>query len=835
MSGARPRGRALPWLRPLWQAVRAHVVPASVCLGAAAALLPALVPLLDGLSWLAPTLVVMSCAAAVPVLLRLLTGRSWPGSVLAPAVVVWCTGWLCVPGTFVAVVVPTPRTLEHLAVLLPQALRTAHDDIAPVAVDQAMLSLVTLAMGLCVWLMHLAGVTLRSPAVAGLPLLAGYCVPAVVLDQGVPWRGTAAAAAGYLALLAWGAPPQQLPAGGHVRTARAPRVRTVGALEVTAVVLVLTVLVPGAVPGLENRRWTGGGQGTTATTSVNPILDLREDLTSGEAQVAFTVTTSGPTPGVMRLVTDDVFTGESWQPGTSQLEGTRLSPGLEWSDLTYDGYYPLDDEEGADVFTVTSGSLVQQYLPLPLAPSEVDVETGWVWYSDLSTATSSAYTTAGLDYSVTFWDPTVSADDLRDVTSTPADVLARYTGLPEDTPASIGALAQQVAGDGSTYEQVVALQRWFRSTGGFTYSTTLAEDVDGEDSGLGAVESFLRTRRGYCVQFASSMAVMARSLGIPARVAVGFLPGDRVSADTWQYSTTDAHAWPEIYFEGYGWVRFEPTPSGRTGAAPDYAEDLSPEATAGASTSTSTGSASSAASSSPATVASAQASTGPDAAPATGTAPTLTAAPATWVVWPVALLLAAAAGVPVARRLRRRRARGAGGAGAPGRPVRRDDVDAQWRRALAGLDDLGLRVPDHLTVRRQQSWIAEALRGWEPATAPVAGTVADGATTAPTAAAAPTLPGPTAPDTAPGDRAVAEQALATLVDAVEFARYAPPHADRAVHLDRAREAVTTVLEVAAARAGRRRRIMAVLVPVAAARRLLARARHGRAVRPPWSR
>ena len=77
-------------------------------------------------------------------------------------------------------------------------------------------------------------------------------------------------------------------------------------------------------------------------------------------------------------------------------------------------------------------------------------------------------------------------------------------------------------------------------------------------------------RTGYCEQFASAMAVMARTLGIPARVAVGFLRPKQTGADTYVYSARDLHAWTEIYFPGSGWVMFDPTPGGRTGPAPAY-------------------------------------------------------------------------------------------------------------------------------------------------------------------------------------------------------------------------------------------------------------------------
>ena len=73
---------------------------------------------------------------------------------------------------------------------------------------------------------------------------------------------------------------------------------------------------------------------------------------------------------------------------------------------------------------------------------------------------------------------------------------------------------------------------------------------------------FLQTRRGLCEQFASTFAVMARTLGIPSRVAVGFTPGELNGDGSYSVFGKNAHAWPEVWFDGIGWVDFEPTPPG---------------------------------------------------------------------------------------------------------------------------------------------------------------------------------------------------------------------------------------------------------------------------------
>ncbi len=107
-----------------------------------------------------------------------------------------------------------------------------------------------------------------------------------------------------------------------------------------------------------------------------------------------------------------------------------------------------------------------------------------------------------------------------------------------------------------------ALRDYFWS-GDFTYDVT----VDPADD-TSAIEAFLQDRRGFCVQFASVYAVMARSLGIPARVAVGFTPGDDDNG-VYTVRSHDAHAWPELWLDGLGWTHlFDPTPAVRSTAQP---------------------------------------------------------------------------------------------------------------------------------------------------------------------------------------------------------------------------------------------------------------------------
>jgi hypothetical protein len=107
----------------------------------------------------------------------------------------------------------------------------------------------------------------------------------------------------------------------------------------------------------------------------------------------------------------------------------------------------------------------------------------------------------------------------------------------------------------SPYEAVLAIESWFRRTGGFRYEEQPARPFRRPP----LVEFVTETKAGYCQHFAGAMALMLRLLGIPARVAVGFTSGE-LDGRTWTVTDHDAHAWVEVWFPRHGWVPFDPTP-----------------------------------------------------------------------------------------------------------------------------------------------------------------------------------------------------------------------------------------------------------------------------------
>jgi len=177
-------------------------------------------------------------------------------------------------------------------------------------------------------------------------------------------------------------------------------------------------------------------------------------------------------------------------------------------------------------------------------------------------------TSDGYSYDVESAVPNWTGDQLRGASQEiPQSIDRTFTQLPSDFPQRVTDLAEQVTNGGdTTYDKALLLQNFLRD--GFEYDLSV-----GPGHSNRALENFLfSTRRGYCEQFAGAYAAMARAVGIPARVAVGFTPGIRDPNDPNLYRVRGihAHAWPEVYLGEYGWVPFEPTPGRGPPGAGDF-------------------------------------------------------------------------------------------------------------------------------------------------------------------------------------------------------------------------------------------------------------------------
>jgi transglutaminase-like putative cysteine protease len=166
----------------------------------------------------------------------------------------------------------------------------------------------------------------------------------------------------------------------------------------------------------------------------------------------------------------------------------------------------------------------------------------------------------GAVYSVVSRRTRATADALRaaDFEPTPAEILSAEAQVPAATTSRVRALARRITAAAPTnYDKVIAIEDWMGAQTEYSLNAPLSPP------GVDVVDDFLfRSKVGWCEQIASSMVVLARSVGIPARLATGFAPGDR-DALTGRFVVRerDAHAWAEIYFAGIGWQGFDPTAS----------------------------------------------------------------------------------------------------------------------------------------------------------------------------------------------------------------------------------------------------------------------------------
>lgn len=444
-------------------------------------------------------------------------------------------------------------------------------------------------------------VTLRTAAAAGLPLLALYSVAAGLSGGGeAPWFSFLLAGCGYLMMLLaesrdrlaqWGrvfgaAPRERVSSSSGLAGGREGRLTTPvrTGRRIGAVALGLALAVPAALPSLGGGLMGGPGEGEASDggtggtiSAVNPLVSLQSNLNAADNRVVLKYQTDNPRQGeqYLRILALDEFNGTKWEASGRALtdvpERLPNPPGLSG-----------DVRQGAaEVQTNVSaaGTYTQRYLPMPYPAASVDITGKWRFEPAGRTLVGDQLgkdrfqTVQGAQYSVRSLLLNPTAQQLRTAPEPDPVVRAEYTKLPDNLPPVVTDTARQVTrGAKDDYTRAVKLQDYFAVNGGFRYNTKTASGT-----GPQAVARFLADKEGFCVHFAFSMAAMSRSLGIPARVAVGFTPGEKQPDGNVNVSMRDAHAWPELYFEGVGWTRFEPTP--RAGInVPDYSRAQAPAA-----------------------------------------------------------------------------------------------------------------------------------------------------------------------------------------------------------------------------------------------------------------
>ena len=480
-------------------------------------------------------------------------------------------------------------TPSGLTTLWSQAASVINQSVTPLPDRPAVIVVVAAAAGVLTWVIDYVGGTSRMPVLAVLPLAAPFVVAASALGSTIEGKYFIAAALAWtlLALATFTNSTRE-----RLRSRASASVIGAGAVFLASALAIAGALqVSKLVPHRQTPALAQQGQPVDTSVDFSQSLDLSKDLNSKNAAPVLRYQTDATVAAPLRVTTSSVYRDGIWQPQALQeaqtqvRKNTKLAyPGLS-SDtpmttrkisVTLNGLAkpfvavptPLvaaNFGAGNDTFAITRSGLVPLVKQTPPAYSVLASELG-----------ANARPTSAQNASPT--TATVTPSDL-DISALPAPARRRVAELSDS-------VTQRVS-TATPFDKAVAIQRHFRLDRSYTYSLTLAPTKEQNGAPLDPLSNFLDTKQEYCTQFATAMVMMARTQGIPARIAIGFLPGTMSSNGTYNVRASDAHAWPELYFPGLGWTRFDPTPGSRSGMAPPYAPDVSDGAASSASPSSS--------------------------------------------------------------------------------------------------------------------------------------------------------------------------------------------------------------------------------------------------------
>lgn len=458
-------------------------------------------------------------------------------------------------------VVPTVATFSALRSEMTESLSTFLDAVPPV--EPSLGFVVPLAMAL--WFATTFGIF--AAADSDSPLHANAAPLAVFVSTSVLTLGAYATAAASLLTAATvslrlatrAARARRTVAVASTSTDPAAAVWGVGVPMLLVAGLVAgaaSLVVPATGAGVVNLREIGRKDPPRTVTS--PLVSVASMLRRGDEVELFRVRSASP--HYWRLTALDRFDGRSWSSNSSY---ERIRGGGELRSNA-----PVGGDASTERHDFELIAEFTDWVPTVFQPTSIEVRDTVQFDPETSSVFLPVETGGAVDrYGIVSRQPRIDLANLN-----PAALVTDRSHPAAEVPRDISPRAVQIAGflgDGlGPFETALALERFFHDPS-FTYDTDV--DYSRSSDPLG---EFLEVRTGFCQQYATAFAAMARVLGIPARVAVGFVPGDGIRLDDggWQFSVSslDAHAWPELYFEGVGWVPFEPTPGRGNPDAQDW-------------------------------------------------------------------------------------------------------------------------------------------------------------------------------------------------------------------------------------------------------------------------
>ncbi|NLV07749.1 hypothetical protein GOC83_16560 [Haloarcula rubripromontorii] len=289
----------------------------------------------------------------------------------------------------------------------------------------------------------------------------------------------------------------------------------------------------------------GGSGGQLGALNPGSQTSVGGSLNSGDSpyqsqdtEPHFTVTSSEP--AYWRTGAYETYTGTGWDG--------RADPQAYQGPMAVDGM--------ADTTVDYEVQLAKSATSLPTVWRPKSVSRDDVMVTEYGAVTSERPLPAGTTYSATSVtppdDPAVLRTSGRDY---PEEIESRYTGVPASTSAQVGPFTDRLTEDSdSPYETAATIERWLETNKNYSLNVSQPPEDDV------ASEFIFQMDEGYCEYFATSMVVMLRSQDIPARYVVGYSTGERTGQNQYTVRGMNAHAWVEVYFEGVGWVKFDPTP-----------------------------------------------------------------------------------------------------------------------------------------------------------------------------------------------------------------------------------------------------------------------------------
>jgi transglutaminase-like putative cysteine protease len=552
--------------------------------GAAATMLAAssMLSIFATWTWLFYSGLAVATVVGAAMVARALRAPVWAQAVAMLAALTLAVTLMFRSGAEIAGIIPTPDTFAYFNALLGQAAEQMRSESIPVPDLDGLLLLTTLGIGVVAFLVDLFAVGLRRPALTGLPMLAIYSVPVAVLADGVSIFPFALGAAGYMWLLVTDSVDRvrrfgrRFTGDGRDIDLWEPSPLAAAGRRLGLVGVAAALLVPLAVPAMDwsvfNRIGGGGGSGpgtgqrTGITSTVDLVAMLQDSLVREQAHTMVKVRTNDPAPYYLRFAVADEVSSEGFR-SRRPINGVALENLNNENLPTGDGV--RSSSYHAIVETVDFNMALA---PIYLQPTTVaGLNNQWQFDAGTNQLFSRRDSTGKRQYEFDYVRSTYTAAALRRAGPVADPALQNLTLVP--FVRQVEELVNQLtAGKTTQYDQVRAIYDYFGPENNFRYSLVAAPG----DSGNPIVD-FLTAREGFCIQYAAALAWLVRQAGYPARVAFGFTRGGGSNANgVYELTNFNLHAWTEVYFEGFGWVPFDATPSASVlGSVPSrWAPDL---------------------------------------------------------------------------------------------------------------------------------------------------------------------------------------------------------------------------------------------------------------------